>query len=128
VSDGDVQCQHLVDVWEMHLQAVFCFVDVLAHGLEAPFALELMDKGSVDGQVAQRGGVLVAAGCCSAGEVVMVRWAEQEDALAVSDVSKICTQCTRREQKDRRIRPVSALVGPCSSRPGIGVTSVPAYP
>jgi len=66
---------------------VFCLIDVLAHGLEAPFLLDFLDEGCIDGQVAEWGGVLVTRGCCGAGEVVVVGGTEQEDALAALMVS-----------------------------------------
>jgi hypothetical protein len=62
---------------------VFFFVDALAHGLETPFLLDRLYESSVDDQVAERCAVLIAASCCSAGEVVVMRWEQKEDTLAV---------------------------------------------
>jgi hypothetical protein len=70
----------------MHFQTVFFFVDALAHGFETPFLLDLLHERGVDGEVAEGGRVLVAAGRCGAGEVVVVRGADEEDAFTISKV------------------------------------------
>jgi hypothetical protein len=70
----------------MHFQTVLFFVDALAHGFEAPFLLDLLHERGVDGEVAEGRRVLVTAGCCSAGEVVVVRGADEEDAFTISKV------------------------------------------
>jgi hypothetical protein len=60
------------------------FVNAPGHGLEGPFLLDLLDERSVDGQVAEGRRVLVAAGRCGAGEVVVVGGADEEDAFTNS--------------------------------------------
>jgi hypothetical protein len=71
----------------MHFQAMFFFVHAPRHGLKAPLFLYLFDERSVYDQVAEGGAVLVAFGRRCAGEVVVVGWAEEEDALPVSGVN-----------------------------------------
>jgi hypothetical protein len=53
----------------------------------------------------------------------VVGWAEEEDALATPDL--VGSQMFDGSLSSR-IRPVDALVGPCSSWPGVGVSGVPA--
>jgi hypothetical protein len=75
----------------MHFQAVLVLIDFLRHAFEVPFLLYLAHELSVYDEVADGRAVTVAFGCCGAGEVVVVRWAEQEDALAVDMVRRCCT-------------------------------------
>lgn len=75
----------------MHLQTMFVLVYPPAHGLKIPCLLEFLHQRRIDGQVAQRRGVCVAGGRGGAGEVVVVRGAEEEDSLTIlSYVSQIC--------------------------------------
>jgi hypothetical protein len=103
---------------------VFFFVDALAHGFEAPFLLDLLHERGVDGEVAEGRRVLVTAGCCGASEVVVVRGADEEDVFTIA----VIRRRLRDVRRDVRIRPVGALVGPCRSRPGVRVSSVPVCP
>jgi hypothetical protein len=53
----------------------------------------------------------------------VVRGAEEEDAFAINYQRRDIAWLWRKGNV--RIRPVDALVGPCSSRPGVRVASVP---
>jgi hypothetical protein len=83
----DVQREHLVDVGEVHLQAVLVFVGLQRHGLHAPFALYAHYEWHVYREIADWCRVCVAGSCGCAVEVVVVGWAEEEDALSVAVVS-----------------------------------------
>lgn len=48
-----------------------------------PCLLDLLDKLCVYAEVAERCAVLVAARCCGACEIVVMRGAEQEDAFTM---------------------------------------------
>lgn len=67
----------------MHLQAVLILIHVLRHGPDAPFFPDLLDCVLVDGETAERCIVDGAVGCFGSAEVVVVRWAEEEDSFAV---------------------------------------------
>jgi hypothetical protein len=62
---------------------MFCLVNFARHDLEIPLRLDSHYERRVDNQVAEGCRVFVARGSCGAGEVVVVRGAEEEDALAV---------------------------------------------
>ena len=101
----------------MHLKAMFVFIHSLAHGLEVPCLLQLLYECGVDGKIAERSCICVAAGRGGAGEVVVVRGAEEKDALTMPSHVSGGVKFMKRENV--RIRPVCALVGPCSGRPGV---------
>lgn len=71
------------------------FIDTLAHSLETPFLLDRLYEGSVYDQVAERRTVLVASGCCGAREVVVMRRAQKEDALAIMVSETVFQQAER---------------------------------
>jgi hypothetical protein len=122
-----VQRQHLVDVGQVHFQAMLLLVYAPGHGLETPFLLDLFHERSVYGEVSQRCAVGVAAGGCGACEVVVMRWTEEEHAFATD--GEISAAPEREERVCHiRIRPVGALIGPCSRRPRVRVSSVSASP
>lgn len=124
VGTGVLQREHLVNVGKMHLQAVLVFICLLRHGLHSPFLLDTRDELLVHGEVTDRCPVLIASSRRSTSEVVMMRRTKQEDAFpipksATSHISLV-------PERNPRIRPVRTLIGPCSSRPGVRVTSMPA--
>ena len=66
----------------MHLETVFLFIHRLRHVLELAGLEERGGGLAVDGKIAEGGCVGVAAGEGGAGEVIVVRGAEQEDTGA----------------------------------------------
>lgn len=113
----------------MHLKTMFILIHAPAHGLEIPCLLELLHKRRVDGQVAQRRCVCGAGGRGSAGEVVVVRGAEEEDSLTIFIIIRQSNSSMWNTVRgeNARIRPVGGLVGPCSGRPGVRVAGVSAW-
>ena len=63
---------------------MFLLINASRHALETPFVPYGIYERGVDGEIAEGRGVCGAFGCRRAGEVVVVRGAEEEDALAVA--------------------------------------------
>lgn len=62
---------------------MFVLIDRAGHAIQAPFTGDLVDSLTVYGEIAQWGSILGELGSCSAGKVVVVRGAEEEDAFPV---------------------------------------------
>lgn len=72
-----------MDVWEVHLKAVFGFVGFDGHGREfVACGVESGDGGRVDVEWAERGRVGVAERECEGVEIEVVGGSEDEDAFA----------------------------------------------
>lgn len=98
---------------------MFVFVNAARHGLETPCLLDLLHEGRVDGKITEGSRVLAAGGGCSAGEVVVVRWAEQEYAFARLYISRVdLSGGTRRTHSPSRrsCRPTQRQARSTSSR------------
>jgi len=72
-----------VDVGEVHLQTVFVLVCLLGHPLEFASVEEFLCGFLVDGEIAERGFVFGALSEGTFCQVDVVRWTEEEHALAV---------------------------------------------
>lgn len=101
---------------------MFVFIYISSHDFEIPFLLYVLDERSVYDEIANRCGVLAAPRCCGTGQIVVVRREEQKHALAVYMSTNLIQDCSC-----LRVCPVGCLVGPCSSRPRVRVTSMPAH-
>lgn len=71
----------------MHLQAVFILVDILGHPVELSGLVQICCRSRVDWKVAQWCAVVCALCQSRLLKVEVVRWAEEEDTLAVLSVS-----------------------------------------
>jgi hypothetical protein len=78
---GQVPGEDLVDVWEMHLKAVFVLVCLEGHGIKLPGGVEFRNSRSIKLQVPKGRLVIFAGGKSAAREIDMVRGAEKKDAF-----------------------------------------------
>jgi hypothetical protein len=88
----DLPREDFEDVRKMHLQTVLILVYRLRHPFELAGLVEFGCRLAVNGQAAEWRTIMGAAAQSSLGEVVVVRWTEEEDSFATT-ASVSCGPC-----------------------------------
>lgn len=74
--------KNLVDVWDVHLEAVLVLVSALVHVLEVAGLVEGGRRSSIDSEIAQWRAIVGTLGQGGLFQVVVVRGTKEEDSLA----------------------------------------------